>query len=338
MKLQTALIGCGMWGRTHAIAYRAHPNVELIAVYDVDEEKGKAFAEEFDIPKVYRSVEELAADPEINAVSVVTPDFTHKEPALAVINEGKPLLVEKPLATTVEDATAICEAAKKKGILAMVDFHNRFNPQFDSAKCQLTDGPLGEPRYIYMRHSNTISVPLGMLSWSKQSSSLWFLGSHSTDLVRWLFDSEVVEVYAANNYGVLRQQGLEVPDVWTYILRFANDGIGNIENAWILPNTLAGYGDFRSEIIATKGVYYTTLAAPEVNEMYTESDHRRLDYLTQFDICGFRYGFTLHSIQYFADCVINDTEPFITLDDGLANTKILCAVEESARTGKPVRL
>jgi predicted dehydrogenase len=336
MKLQTGLIGCGMWGRTHAIAYHVHPHVKLTAVYDVDGEKSKALAGEFDIPKVYQSAEELAADPEVNAVSVATPDFAHRESALAVINAGKPLLIEKPLATTVEDATAICEAAAQKGILAMVDFHNRFNPQFDSAKRQLTDGTLGDPRYIYMRHSNALSVPLGMLSWSRQSSSLWFLGSHSTDLIRWLFDSEVVEVYAANNFGVLRQEGLEVPDVWTYLLRFANEGIGNVENAWILPKSVGG--DFRSEIIATKGVYYTTLQAPEVNEMYTEAGRRRLDYLTQLDIRGFQFGFTLQSIQYFADCVINDQEPFITLDDGLANTKILCAVEASAETRQPVRV
>jgi predicted dehydrogenase len=336
MTLQTGLIGCGMWGRTHAMAYDAHPNARLIAVQDIDHDKATAFAEEFGIPKVYQTAEELAADPEVKAVSVATPDFAHRESALTVINEGKALLIEKPLATMVEDAVAIRDAAAEKGILAMVDFHNRFNPQFDSAKRQISEGVLGEPRYIYMRHSNARSVPLGMLSWSEKSSSLWFLGSHSTDLIRWLFDEEVTEVYAANNYKVLRERGLEVPDVWSYVLRFANDGIASVENLWILP--APARGDFRSEIVCTKGVYYTTLSAPEVSEMYTEEGRRRFDYLTQLDIRGFRFGFTLQSIQYFADCVINDEEPFITLDDGLANTRILCAVEESARTRKPVHL
>lgn len=338
MKLRTGLIGAGMWGTTHAMAYQTHPAVELVAVCDKDEARCQAFAEKFSIPKTYRSAEELAADPDVEAVSVATPDFAHKEGALAVINEKKPLLIEKPLATTVEDAVIICKAARQKGILGMVDFHNRFNPKFDSAKRHLTDADLGEARYIYMRHSNALAVPEGMLSWSDQSSSLWFLGSHSSDLVRWLFDSEVVEVYGTCNYGVLREKGLDVPDVWAYIVRFANGGIGNIENAWILPNTVPGYGDFRSEIIATKGVYYTTLQAPEVNEMYTETSHQRLDYLTQLDIRGFQFGFTLQSIQYFADCVLKDKQPFITLEDGLANTKILCAVMESAATGKPVSL
>ena len=337
MKLQAGLIGCGMWGRTHALAYEAHPQSELTAVYDLDAAKAEALAEEFGIPRVYQSAEELAADPQIKAISVATPDFAHREGALTVINEGKALLIEKPLATTVEDAIAIQEAAQAKGILAMVDFHNRFNPQFDSAKRQIVEGTLGEPRYIYMRHSNSLFVPLSMLSWSSKSSSLWFLGSHSCDLIRWLFDSEVEEIYAANNYGVLQGQGYDVPDVWAYILRFAGGGIASVENAWILPDAVGG-GDFRSEIVGTKGAYYTTLMAPEVSEMYTAEGRRRFDYLTQLDIQGTRFGFTLQSIQYFADCVIHDREPFIGLADGVANTKILCAVEESARTREPVRL
>jgi predicted dehydrogenase len=338
MVLRTGLIGTGMWGRTHAMAYRVHPTTELVAICDTDEARRKAFAEEFGIAKTYATAAELAADPEVDAVSVATPDFAHLEPALAVIREKKPLLIEKPLATTVADAKTLRDAANAAGIIAMVDFHNRFNPQYDTAKKQLTDGPLGNARFIYMRHSNTIDVPTSMLTWPEKSSSLWFLGSHSTDLVRWLFGSEVVEVYGTRNYGVLRERGLDIPDVWVYILTFANGGIGTIENSWILPETLPGYGDFRSEIIAEQGVYYTQLQAPEVNEMYSQQKHVRLDYLTQLSIRGAQYGFTLQSIQHFADCVQQDKAPFITLEDGLANTQILCAVEESATSGLPVKI
>lgn len=337
-KVRMGLIGTGMWGRIHAEAYHLHPAAELVAVHDADQARAKAFAEEFNVSKVCGSAYELAADRGVDAVAVVTPDFAHREAALAVINEGKPLLIEKPLATTVEDANAICEAAKAKGILAMVDFHNRFNPTYDSAKKRLLDGTLGDPRFIFMRHSNTQAVPLTMLSWAARSSSLWFLGSHSTDLVRWLFGCEAVEVYGACSYGVLRAKGLDVPDVWSYIIKFQNGGMATVENAWILPDTLAGYGDFRSEIIGSKGVYYSRLQVPEVSEMYAESGHRRFDYVTYLDIRGHRYGFTLQSILYFVDCLLKDEQPFITLEDGLANTRILCAVAESASTGQPIRL
>ncbi len=328
-----------MWGRVHALAYQTHPSTDLVAVCDTDETRRNQFAEEFGIARTYASAEELAADPDVDAISVATPDFAHAQPAMAVINEKKPLLIEKPLATTVADAHAICVAAEKAGILAMVDFHNRFNPQFDSAKRQLDEGPLGSPRYIYMRHSNTINVPTEMLSWPGKSSALWFLGSHSADLVRWLFGCEVVEVRGARSYGVLQGRGLDIPDVWVSILNFENGGIGVIENAWILPESLPGFGDFRSEIIGEHGVYYTHLQAPEVNEMYTSGGkHQRLDYLTQLNIRGAQYGFTLQSIRYFADCVLQDTRPFISLRDGLANTEILCAVEASAETGSGQKL
>jgi predicted dehydrogenase len=339
MQLKTGLIGTGLWGRTHAMAYRDHPSSKLVAVCDTDEARRTTFAAEFGIERTYATAEELAADPEVEAISVATPDFAHTGPAMAVIDAKKPLLIEKPLATTVEDAQAIRDAADAAGILAMVDFHNRFNPQFDTAKRQLGDGPLGSPRYIYMRHSNTLNVPLQMLTWPEKSSSLWFLGSHSADLVRWLFGCEVVEVTGVRTFGVLQKRGLDIPDVWVSILKFENGGIGVIENAWILPENLPGYGDFRSEIVAENGVYYTQLQAPEVNEMYTSGGaHQRLDYLTQLDIRGARYGFTLQSIQYFVDCVLSDTQPFISLTDGLANTEILCGVEASAAAGGPHRL
>src|SRR6266508_2735835 len=116
MRLKTGLVGTGLWGRMHALAYRSHPATELVAVCDQDEARCRAFAEEFGITKTYRTAAELAADPEVEAVSVATPDFAHREPALAVIREKKPLLIEKPLATTVADATAIAEAAAAAGI------------------------------------------------------------------------------------------------------------------------------------------------------------------------------------------------------------------------------
>lgn len=338
MQLRTGLIGAGMWGRTHALAYHDHALTKLTAICDLDEAKARALADEFDIPKVYRTAEELAADPEIEAVSVATPDFAHVQPALAVINVKKPLLVEKPLAITVADAERIRDAAAEAGILAMVDFHNRFNPQFDVAKKRIVDGTLGGVRYMYVRHNVTQAFPVDMLSWTNRSSSLWFIGSHSADLVSWLVDDEIVEVYGANSSGILTGAGLDTADVWASTIRFRNGSMAVIENCWSLPRNIPGWGDFRTEIVGEKGVYYTHLQAPEVNELYSDTTHQRNDYLLQLDIRGAQSGFSLTSIQYFADCVIKQREPFISLNDGVRNTKVLCAIEESAALGRPVAL
>ena len=310
----------------------------MAAICDVDETRAQALADEFGIPRVYTSAQELAADPNVDAVSVATPDFAHVEPALAVMAEGKPLLIEKPLATTVEDATTICQAAEKAGNLTMVDFHNRFNPQFDTAKKRILDGTLGRAQYIYVRHSVTRTFPLDMLKWAEKSSSLWFIGSHSTDLVRWLMDAEVVEVFGANTRGILESEGLNTTDTWVATLRFEDGRVAVIENSWALPRNIPGWGDFRTEIIGENGVNYTHLQAPEVNELYSNTSHERNDFLLQMEIQGASHGFTLASIRYFADCVLNDREPSISLTDGLRNTEILCAIEESAFSKQPVSL
>ncbi|MFM9108580.1 MAG: Gfo/Idh/MocA family protein [Chloroflexota bacterium] len=336
--LHTGLVGAGMWGRTHALAYHTHPGARLMAVCDVDEARARALAAEFGIPRVYASAEDLAADPDIHAVSVATPDFAHVAPALAVIRERKPLLVEKPLATTVEDALAIAGAAEAAGILAMVDFHNRFNVQFDTAKKRIGDGPIGAVRHLYVRHNVTRAFPLDMLRWRDRSSALWFIGSHSADLARWLVGDEVAEVYAVSTRGILDAEGADTTDTWASTLRFRGGAVAVLENSWALPRNVPGWGDFRTEIIGEHGVNYTHLQAPEVNELYTEREHQRNDFLLQLDIQGRQFGFTLQSIQYFADCVIADRVPFISLRDGVQNTRILCALEESARAGRPVSL
>jgi predicted dehydrogenase len=332
--LRTGIIGAGMWGRTHALAYSGDPRTRIAAICDIDEQRARALAEEFGIPRVYTSAQELAADPTVDVVSVATPDFAHVEPALAVIAERKPLLIEKPLATTEEDALTICQAASDAGILAMVDFHNRFNPQFDMAKKRIGDGTLGEAHYLYIRHSVTRAFPLDMLRWAERSSSLWFIGSHSTDLVRWLMDAEVAQVYGISTRGILESEGLNTTDTWVATLRFADGRIAVIENSWALPRTIPGWGDFRTEIIGEHGVYYTHLQAPEVNELYSTSSHERNDFLLQMDIHGATQGFTLASIRYFADCVLSNRTPFISLLDGLRNTQTLCAIERSAATNQ----
>lgn len=338
MTLRTGIIGAGMWGRTHCLAYSGHAATSIAAICDVDPARAKALADEFGIPRVYSSAEELAADPSVDAVSIATPDFAHREPALSVIGEKKPMLIEKPLATNLEDATAIVEAAEEAGILAMVDFHNRFNPQFDIAKKRIADGTIGQPQYIYIRHSVSRTFALDMLRWSNRSSSLWFIGSHSADLIRWLMGDEVQEVYGVSTRGILDSAGVSTTDTWVSTLRFRNGKVALMENCWALPRNIPGWGDFRTEIIGEHGVNYTHLQAPEVSELYTESEHQRNDFLLQMEIQGANLGFTLSSIRYFADCVIADRQPFVGLRDGLENTKILCALEASDQAGALILL
>ena len=115
MKKGFALIGAGLFGERHAQAFSRHHAVDFVAVCDLNGERAKEIAEKYNARRYTTEFKELLSNPEIEAVSVATPDHLHREVAVAFAEAGKHLLVEKPLATTVEDAEAISEAARKNG-------------------------------------------------------------------------------------------------------------------------------------------------------------------------------------------------------------------------------
>src|SRR5260221_12490600 len=134
-KIGFGVIGTGIVGGAwHAHVYSRAPRAKLVAVCDLNEQRANEIGKKYGAEKVYSDYRKLLENPEIKAVSIATPDFAHREIAVAAAEAGKHILVEKPLATTVEDAEAIVKAAKKAGVKLMVDFHNRVNPPFAGAK------------------------------------------------------------------------------------------------------------------------------------------------------------------------------------------------------------
>jgi predicted dehydrogenase len=339
------VIGTGVWGETHLKAYASAPHVRLVAVCDKDEPRGRARANQYGAESFTTDYRELLAHPDLQAVSVVTPDFLHREIAVAALEAGKHVLIEKPMATTVEDCQAMMDAAKAHGVTLMVDFHNRFNPAFVALKNAIVAGQMGEPQMMSLRLNDTIFVPTEMLSWSADSSVLWFLGSHSLDLVRWLFDDEVERVYCVARSRVLKARGLDTPDFFHTICELRGGGVAHIENCWIMSNAFPTVADLKCEFVGSEGTALFSVVKSDTVEFYSDNELRPFgstrgvmfpDTNVLMDIHGKPVGFGVESILYFANCVIEGRAPFITPEDGLQNTKVLLAAMQSARSGQPV--
>lgn len=338
MKTGFGVIGAGIWGQIHTDVYSNYPGAELTAVCDLNAERAESIAKKYGAKRWYTNYKEMINDPEIGAVAVATPDYAHKCPVIYAANAKKHIIVEKPMATSLQDAIEMKEAAEKNNVFLMVDFHNRWNPSFIAAKDAIASGRLGDPKYVYIRHSNTKYVPFKMLNWSSQSSVLWFLGSHSNDLARWIFESEVVRAYAVSRRGVLEKAGLDIPDFFASILEFQNGGVAMIENAWILPEGLPSVGDFRSEILCEKGAHYIEFSANNAAVTYTEELGRgkTCDLTAQNKIYGQFKGFCYDSIIHFVDCVNKGIKPMAGSNDGVENTRTLEALSKSIEIGAPV--
>lgn len=336
-KLGFGVIGVGTWGELHARVYSEDERITLVGVADMNHERAESAGQKYRTAH-YADHRALLADRSIQAVSITTPDFAHAEIAIDAAEAGKHILVEKPLATTTDDCQRIIAAAKASGVKLMVDFHNRWSPPFYKAWESIRSGEIGEPQHVYYRLSDRIFVPTEMLTWAGKSTVEWFIGTHSIDTVRWMLGEEVTRVYAVARSRVLKSMGIDTPDFYQITLEFASGTTAVIENSWILPNTMPNIIDLKCEIVGSKGALYLDTSHNRTVEKYTESAAEYPDFLVLPAIYGEQKGFAADSIRHFVDCVLADTEPRVTGEDGLIVTRVIEAIEESVRTGLPVEV
>jgi predicted dehydrogenase len=333
-KIGAGVIGVGTYGEWHARTYAEFYGSDLIAIADLNEERAKKVAVKYKAKYYYKDYRALLDRSDIEVVSIVLPDFLHREACIYAAKAGKHILVEKPLATSVEDGLAIIETAKKSKVKLMVDFANRWNPPFLQAKRAISEGRIGQVRYIYVLLNDSISVPTNMLSWSGKSSVAWFLGTHCVDLCRWLIGSEVETVSGVSRSGILTNRGIDTPDFYQALLEFENGSITNVENCWILPESCPTIFDFKAEIIGNKGKITISTAQHDVIQECTATEGIRYpDVLLFIETNGSLTGFGKEPILHFVKSVIKKDSPAVTMEDGLEATRIIAAVEQSAKEG-----
>jgi predicted dehydrogenase len=327
----------------HARAYAQNPLVELAGICDLDEGRARALADKYAIPRVFTSVDDLLALG-LDGISVATPDPAHTAIVLKAAARGVNVMVEKPLATTVEECEQMVAAAEKAGVVLMVDWHNRWNPPIYQAWQSVRSGELGDVRYIYYRLSDTVFVPTQMLPWAGRSSVMWFLGSHAIDTACWITGKRPVRVYCQKRRGMLAGMGVDTPDLYVTMLEFEGGALAVIENTWILPQQSPTLIDHKVEILGTQGAAYLDLTHNGAIAKYTPQTAAGFPNLSNPDmfvtpeVHGKQMGFAVESMHHFVDCLKNHTQPLATGLDGLLNTRIILRAEESAKTGLPVEV
>jgi len=324
-----AVIGTGLWGSLHARVYAESEKARLVAVCDLDRSRAEEAARGSGAA-VYTDHREMLERESIDAISIVTPDFAHVEPVLDAIAAGKHVLVEKPLAMTSAECERIIGEARKSRVKLMVDFHNRWSPPFYNAKTSIERGDIGPVKLIYYRLSDTIYVPTQMLSWASRTTVQWFIGSHALDTVRWMIGDEVSYVYAVARSGVLSSRGVDTPDFYQAVLEFRSGAVAVVENCWILPTSIPNLIDLKCEVVGTEGALYVDTSHNRTMEHYTADRGEYPDVLVLPQVHGKQIGFAAESIRHFIDCVVDDLGPLATGEDGLAVTRMIEAIEESA--------
>lgn len=234
-KLRVAIAGCGILGANHARFFSRHPRTTVVGVADPLYERAEHLGALVDA-RAYSDAAAMFAAERPDLAVIATPDSTHRAPLVAAAEAGVPnLLTEKPMATTVEDAQAMLDAARRGGCRLWVHLPTRTAPQEVASRYVYQEGLVGAPIYGDLVIDDNLSVPTHMWrersrAWAAQSSTAQFLFSHVVDRMRWLFaPAEVVEVRAL----AVRKLLGSTPDLYDAHLLWTNGLVLRIKAEWI---------------------------------------------------------------------------------------------------------
>ena len=249
--------------RRHLPEYAANPNAEVAGIVDFNQERAKELAERFG-GKAYASLEEALADPNVDAISVCTPNVTHAETTIKALKAGKHVLCEKPMAQTLEETRQMLEAEKESGKILMLGHNQRLIKAHMKAKELLTQGAIGKLLFFQcnFKHAGpeTWSVDAGAGTWFFSKAKTNFgvmgdLGAHKIDLIRYLTGSEVKNVFAKmmtldKRYNAVCLFNME--NGMPGIMHFSWTNYGQEDNSSVIYGTkgvMKIFGDYSDDIV-----------------------------------------------------------------------------------------
>jgi UDP-N-acetylglucosamine 3-dehydrogenase len=319
--VRIGVVGAGTIGRVHVGAWRAILGADVVAVADPDEAAGRAVAEAVGA-RYYPDVEALVSHPGLDLVDVTVPTPAHRVTVEVALAAGFPVICEKPLARTVEDGTAMVEAARRAGRPLFVAHVVRFFPEYVALRDLVRDGVLGGIGTVRLFRGGPF--PQGHRAWyqdARQSGGVILdLMLHDLDFLRWAFGEP------ANLYAVTRADPERV--VTTYAqasFQMASGAIAYVEASWAHPTFHTWF-----EVAGDRG-----LAAHDSRE----SDPLRLE-RTRGEVPA-RPGVAVPArlgaenpyvaeLRHFLQCLERGDTPRVTAEDALASLRLALAVEAAA--------
>ncbi len=309
--MKVGVIGAGAMGQHHIRIYNELSGIELVGISDidkvrVDEQAAKYHTEAFtDYKKLLEH--------DLDAVSIAVPTKMHKEVALAAINAGVNILVEKPIAATSDDATEIIKSANDAGLKLMVGHIERFNPAVIKLKEIIDSGMLGKIVSISTRRVGPYNPRI------RDVGVILDIGVHDIDVISYLYGTRVDEVYAIAGADIHSFE-----DHAAIVLRFNHEYAGIVETNWLTPHKTR-----KLSVIGLKGVAYLDYLDQTV-ELHDEKWIRTAKVDKNEPL--------RNELKYFIECISTNRQPSPSGEDGKHALEVAMAAIESYNEGKAVRL
>ncbi|WP_101696641.1 Gfo/Idh/MocA family oxidoreductase [Clostridium minihomine] len=335
-KLKFGIIGVGRLGYEHAsnIAFRV-PGAELVAICDANYENAKKVAAELGVKAVYQDPKKMCADPEVEAVAIVTNTDSHVEMLRIAMEAGKHVFCEKPLADTVEkckQAEKIIEAHPNQ--IFMLGFMRRYDYSYRVAKQKIDNGDIGDVILVRCYSQDPISIIEGTLEYAPRSGGQFIdMSIHDIDLIRWLTNSEPRNLWAMGGcYEFKQYKDWDDGDNVSCLMQCENDAM-----AFFFAGRAAAHGSHvETEIIGTRGTL--RIAAVPTNSLVEVMSEHGVCRECYQDFISRWHDAYITEIAEFCDCVENERKAAPGVYDGTKSTNIAFRCKESFKTGKMLSL
>ena len=335
MALGWGIIGIGSHAdRYVAPAITGAADTELVAVCSRSLGRANAFAAKHGAGRAYDSLEQMLADDELDVLYIATPNNLHAVQTVQAATAGKHVFCEKPMALSVADCRMMIDACNRNKVKLGIDFQNRFHPAHVEAHRLIQSGEAGEVTVVKAQycHGRARGVWRG---WRNQpevagAGALVGTGIHPIDLLCYLLESEIEEVFAVTDEEPPRYP---VDDMVYATMKFRNGAYGSVISGLLVPrsdNDVVIYGS-KAKIVC-KG----TVGMPMQGELLVEGD--AVSVRMSFPVADPVPALYLRAVESFSRSIQDDTEPLSSAAAGLEMVRVANAIIESSRKRRAVKI
>ena len=333
-----ALAGFGAWGKCHAQSIASNPEAQLVAIAVPSEVSRAEAKSHYPDVAIYSDVQEMVATSEFDILDIVTPSHTHREIAIAAMQRGKHVLLEKPMAITLDDCKAIVSASRENKVHLAVGHELRLSSQWGEIKNIIDRGIIGEPQYVLVE---LLRKPyrLGAGGWryDPQRVGSWVLEEpiHFFDLARWYLESSgnPTELIAYGNSRDPQRCGLF--DNFSAMFKYPNGSYA------VVSQTLAAFEHHQTvKVSGTKGALWAGWSGALDRTLEPSYFLKVFDGEHLQDVSIEKHSGEVFELrEEIAQCVRmvrHGTPPIATGEDGLWSAGLCLVAEESIRQNKPM--
>jgi predicted dehydrogenase len=325
-QLNIAQVGVGYWGPNLLRNLISNKDCVVMMVVDISAERRNFVEGMYSAISVSDNTKEVFEDPDINAIVIATPVASHFNLTMQSLEAGKHVLVEKPMAKTIEEVEEIARLAKKKNLVAMVGHTFLYNSAVRYVKQLIDSGELGDVRYIYSQRVN-----LGRIR--SDVDALWNLAPHDISIIQYWLDDLNPTVVKRSGMSYVQD---DIDDVVFMNIQYPNDILVNIHVSWLDPHKVRRITVVGSE----KMVVYDDIAENKVSiydkgidRMAILGEHMDFDDPSAFSF-NHRSGDEVWpiikweeplkvEIEHFMDCILNGTSCLTGVDHAKRVVSIL---------------